>query len=312
MATSGSVNYTINRDRMKTLALIMAGELASGETMNDNQSADTNDMLDMMLKSMQSDGLKLWLRRKATVFLKKNTINYSMNATGAHAAYSYTRTTIKVNASAAATSIDVTSTTGMTAGDFVGFVLNNGTSYWTTVSTVVDSDTLTIPVSGLTSAANAGKYVYFFTTKIDRPLRVLQAFYRDSSNADISVDIISQKDYLELSSKSAVGTPTQIHYDPQTIAGQLYVWPAPDDVTTTLELVVERPIEDMDLATNDFYVPQEWYEPILYGLAERAAVFFHVNEKITAMLSSKAGMYLTRAMDADVENVSLFLSPVRR
>jgi hypothetical protein len=312
LATSASVNYTINRDRMLALSLMMSGELASGETMSASQAADTNDLLNMMLKSMQKVGLKLWLRRKATVFLKKNTVSYSLNSTGAHAAYAYTRTTIKVNAVAAATTIDITSTSGMTAGDFIGFELNDGTSYWTTVATVVDPDTIIIPAPGLTSAADVGNYVYFFTTKIDRPLRVLQAVVRDSSDQDTTVDLISQQDYFDLSSKTTIGTVNQIHYDPQMNAGVLYVWPSPDDVTSTLELIVERPIEDMDSALNDFDVPQEWYEPILYGLAERAAIFFHVNEKIAIMLSKKADIYLKDAMDADVENTSLFLSPARR
>ena len=312
MATSGSVNYTINRDRMKTMALILSGELASGETMNANQSADTNDLLDMMLKSMQVDGLKLWLRKRATVFLRSGVTQYSLSSTGSPAAYNYTRTAIKVAAIATNTSIDVTSTTGMTIGDFIGFVLDDGTSYWTTISTIVDSDTLTIPAPGITSAAAIGRYVYYFTKKIDRPLRVLQAFHRDRLGNDISVDVIAQMDYMKLSTKTTVGSPTQVYYDAQTITGVLYVWPSPDTVTDTLELVVARPIEDMDSATDEFDVPQEWYEPILYGLAERAALYFHVSEKIVAMLSQKAALYLMRVMDADVEATSLFVSPRKR
>ena len=311
MPTSGSTNYTINRDRMKVLALTMSGELASGETMNASQSADINDMLNMMLKSMQSDGLKLWLRRRATVFLSYGINRYSLNSTGAYVAYSdsFTRTAIKVNAVATNTSIDINTTVGITTTGFIGFVMNDNTLYWTIATSVTDSDTVVIAAPGLPSAASVGNYVYYFETKIDRPLRILQAFHRDRSGSDTTVDIISQNYYMELSTKEALGRPNQIHYDPQTNAGLLYVWPKPDDVRNTLELVVDRPIQDMDSSTDDFDVPQEWYEPILYGLAERAALYFHVNEKITVMLGQKAAMYLMRAMDGDVENASLFISP---
>lgn len=312
MPTSGSVNYTVNRDRMKTLAMRMCGELADGESASPSQFADMDDMLNMMLKSMQADGLKLWLRKKATLFLEKSRVAYSLSSTGQHAAYSYIRTTIKVAAIATDVSIDVVDTTGMTAGDNVGFELDDGTSYWTTISTVVDSDTITIPASGLTSAADIGNYVYTYTSKIDRPLRVLQVLMRDADNSDTTVDLVSQQDYMELSGKHEVGGVTQVHYDPQTSAGILYVWPSPDDVTKMLELIVERPIEDMDSATDDFDIPQEWYEPILYGLAERAALYFHVNEKITIMLGQKANTYLEKVMNFDVENTSLFLSPGTR
>ena len=290
----------------------MCGELADGETADASPFADLDDILNMMLKSMQADGLKLWLRKKATVFLRDGVTSYALNSTGAHATYSYTRTTVKVDAAAVATSIDVTSTTGMTAGDFIGFELNDGTDYWTTIATVVDSDSITIGAPGLTSAADIGNFVYFYTTKMDRPLRILQAVLRDSDSHDTSVDIIAQQDYMDLSSKTEEGSITQVHYDPQTSAGVLYVWPSPESVTSTLELIVERTIEDMDNATDDFDVPQEWYEPILYGLAERAALFFHANEKITILLGQKADDYLRKVMNFDVENTSLFLSPRTR
>lgn len=311
MATSGSTNYTVNRERMKTLALRMSGELANGETASADQAADTNDLMNMMLKSMQADGLKLWLRKKATVFLKDSTVSYALSTNGTHATYSYTRTTVKVNAVASATSIDVTSTAGMTAGDYIGFILNDGTSFWTTINTVVDSDSITI-ISGLTSDADAGKYVYFFTNKIPRPLRVLQAFVRDSSGGDTSVEVISQKDYMDMSTKTSEGSVTQVHYDPQITSGILYVWPAPDDLTSTLELIVERPIDDMDASIDDFDVPQEWYEPILFGLAYRVGIHFHVNVKIIERLKAEAMEHLNRVMGFDVENTSIFFSPERR
>ena len=309
MATSGSTNYTVNRDRMKTLALRMSGELANGETMNADQSADANDILNMMLKSMRADGLKLWLRKRATVFMTSGTTSYSLSQTGAYATYSYTRTTIRIAAAATNTTINVTSTTGMTAGDFVGFVLDSGASYWTTISTVVGPDSITIPAPGIASSAAIGKYLYSFTNKIDRPLRILQAFTRDSSGSDSSVEVIAQNDYMALSTKTSSGQPTQIHYDPQLTSGVLHVWPASDDLTTTLEIIVDRPIEDMDNATDDFDVPQEWYEPILYGLAYRAGIHFHVNENIVTRLKAEAMEHLYRVMGFDVENSSVFFSP---
>lgn len=309
MSTSGSTNFTVNRDRMITLAMKGAGKLEDEEVPQPSEAQDVSDILNMMLKSFQADGLKLWLRKKATVFLKKATSQYSLSSTGAHASYSYTRTAIKVAAVAAATSIDVDSTTGMSAGDFIGFVLDDGTSYWTTVTSVTDSDTVVIPSPGITSAAAIGKYVYFFTTKIHRPLRILQAFTKDSSGNDTSVDIIGQKDYMELSSKTADGQVNQIHYDPQTNSGILYVWPETDDVTDTLEIIVQREVEDMDSALNDFDVPTEWYEAILYGLMKRVGIHFQIPEKMMTRIAVEAAMALKKAMDYDVENTSMFLSP---
>jgi len=309
MSTSGSSNYTINCNRMIEVALRGVNKLEDEETAEASIVTDARDILNMMLKAFQADGLKLWLRKKATVFLKDSVNQYSLSSTGAHATYSYTRTQIKVAAVAAATSIDVDSTSGMTAGDFIGFVLDDGTSYWTTVTSVTDSDTVVIPSPGITSAAAIDNYVYFFTTKIGRPLRILQAFVKDVDGNDTPVSIISQNDYMSLSSKTADGQVTQIHYDPQTSSGLLYVWPETDDVTDTLEIIVQREIEDMDIAGNDFDVPTEWYEPILYGLMERLGIHFHIPEKMMRRISKMAEDSLYKAKTFDVENTSMFIYP---
>lgn len=309
MATSGSTNYTVNRDRMIVLALKAAGKIADNATPTASESQDCSDILNMMLKTLQADGLKLWLRKKATVFLKDGVNQYSLSSSGAHATYSYTRTTVKVSAVAGATTVDITSTAGATAADFIGFVLDDGTSYWTTISTVTDSDTVTIPASGLTSAATAGNYVYFFTTKIDRPLRVLRAFVRDSSGIDTPVRVIAQNDYVELSNKTSKGRVNKVHYDPQTSSGLLYVWPQTSSVTDTLELIVQRSVEDMDIGTNDFDIPSEWYEPVLYGLAERVAINFQAPKSMVDKLTLRAAMSLKKVMDFDVENTSMFFYP---
>lgn len=269
MATSASVNFTLDRDEVIELAYKKFGGFTTGQTLTAEKVADASKTLNMMLKAFQQKGLKLWLRKRATVFLAKDDSQYGLGTSGDHATYSYTRTQIKTAAIAGATSIDVDSTTGMAASDYIGFVLDDGTLQWTTVSSVTDSDTVVIPATGLTSAAAVDNYVYFYRTKIDRPLRIVEAFVRDVNNNDRPIDIIGQNEYVELSTKNTDGSLIAIHYDPQLTTGQLYVWPQTSVVTDTLELVVYRPIEDMDDANNDFDLPVEWLEAVVWGLAWR-------------------------------------------
>lgn len=269
MATSGSVNFTLDRDEVIELAYKKFGGFTTGQTLTAEKTSDAAKTLNMMLKAFQQKGLKLWLRKRATVFLAKDDSQYGLGTSGDHATYSYTRTQIKTAAVAGATSVDVDSTTGMLAADFIGFVLDDGSLQWTTVSSVTDSDTVVIPAPGLTSAAAVDNYVYFYRTKIDRPLRIVEAFVRDKDNNDRPIDIIGQKEYLELSTKNSDGSVISIHYDPQLTTGQLYVWPQTSVVTDTLELVVHRPVEDMDNANDDFDIPVEWLEAIVWGLAWR-------------------------------------------
>jgi hypothetical protein len=62
-------------------------------------------------------------------------------------------TTIRVQANATNVNIEVVATTGMLAADIVGIILDNGTTHWTTVSSVTDADTVVI-----INAIPAGRY----------------------------------------------------------------------------------------------------------------------------------------------------------
>ncbi len=310
MATSGSVNFSLSRDQAITAALKKIGALAAGETASSEEVSDAALTLNLMLKAMQADGLKIFLRKRATVFLEKDKSAYSLtsSSSGDHSAYSYTRTQIKTAASASATSIDVDSTTGMTAGDYIGFELDDGTAHWTTIASITDSDTVVIN-SGIASAAAVDNYVYFYTSKIDRPLRVVHAFVRDESDNDVPVEIVAQQLYWDLGDKTAEGKPNQIYYDAQRGTGKLYVWPTTASVTDTLELIVHRPIEDMDAAANEFDCPVEWLEAIVYGLAFRLCPDYRVPLKVKQDIERNALMFLEQAKSFDIEHTSVFLQP---
>jgi len=67
-------------------------------------------------------------------------------------------TTVKVNAAASAKTIDVTTSTGMAAGDAVAITLNDTNVHWDIIASVTDGDTIVI-TTGIPSAADAGNAV---------------------------------------------------------------------------------------------------------------------------------------------------------
>jgi hypothetical protein len=80
---------------------------------------------------------------------------------GSTAGYSCTSrvdTTLSVGASISATSITVTSATGMANGDVIGVLMDTGQTHWTTISGAPAGSVVTLAV-GLTAAAAAGKTV---------------------------------------------------------------------------------------------------------------------------------------------------------
>lgn len=144
----------------------------------------------------------------------------------------------------------------------------------------------------------------------ERPLRILESFYRDGSN-DTQVEIISRSDYYKLGDKSSEGIPTQLYYDPQLTSGVLYVY-NPADATTagnTLHLIYQRPFEDVDALGDDLDFPQEWYFALEYALAVDLALRNGIKPARIGQLESKAKEYLYEAKWWDTEAVSTQFQP---
>jgi hypothetical protein len=60
MPTSGTTNWTLNRDQVINAALRKLGVLPSGGTANSNQIAEAQDSLNALVKTLQADGMPLW------------------------------------------------------------------------------------------------------------------------------------------------------------------------------------------------------------------------------------------------------------
>lgn len=60
MATSGSTNWTLNRDQVITGALRKLGVLPSGATPSTNQVNDASDAINALVKAFHADGMPLW------------------------------------------------------------------------------------------------------------------------------------------------------------------------------------------------------------------------------------------------------------
>lgn len=266
MATSGSVDFSTTRDTLLTDSLMDAGVIEEGATPSADQTAVAARKLNAIVKQWMgradfAPGLKVWSRSRATVFLQKDQGSYSLGPTGDHATGAYTRTTLTAAALASATSITVSSITGISAADYIGIELDDGTLHWDTVSGSPSGSTVGI-TAGLASVAASGRYVYAYTTKITRPLEILTASLRDSDLNDTPLGFMSLAGYESIGDKTADGTPTEILYEYGLSNGTIYTDVQPDDVTSQIRLVYLRPLEDFDAATDEPDYPQGWYRPL--------------------------------------------------
>ena len=144
----------------------------------------------------------------------------------------------------------------------------------------------------------------------ERPLRIIEAFYRDGTQ-DTPVEIISREEYWALGDKSSDGRPHQLYYDPQVTTGTLYVYNPADSnaVGDTLHLVYHRPFEDIDTSADEFDFPQEWYLVLEYQLAVDLALRNGIKQSRIAQLDSIATSYFDEANGWDVENTPTQIIP---
>lgn len=307
MATSNSVNFTMNRNE------IITDVLESLNVKSPNEAAVAADIvscarkLNMMVKSWMKQGMHLWAMSEATLFLNVDDATYDLGSTADHCTNTYVHTTLSTAEASGSTSLGITSATGMSASDNIGIVLDDGTIHWTTISGA--PGTTTTIATGLASAAAAGNVVFAYTTKINRPLRIISAYRRDISNADIPVEIISRTDYANLSNKTTSGKAIQIFYNPQLTNGILSVWPRPDLATDVLRFWYERPLEDFDASTDSPDFPIEWAEAICTGLEYRMAPVYGLTQTEINERKERAIVMLDLAMSFDKENTSVFFQP---
>lgn len=146
----------------------------------------------------------------------------------------------------------------------------------------------------------------------NRPLRIQDAYIRDASGHDTSLEIISRQEYDILSEKTTEGVPNQIFYDPALTNGVLTVWPVPTDALSTIHLVVQKPLADFNLSTDNPDFPQEWYQALKWGLAAEIAPEYGTSERKITRIEQKAMLYKEQLNNWTQEEPSMFFMPESR
>lgn len=334
MATSGTVTYRINRDALITAALRLCAAIDPENTAGPTatQISGGSEALNLMIKGWEAEGLQLWERKYGVIFPQQGQEVYALGTPGPggdHACLStplgtgFINTTLASDAASGATSLTLTATSNsgtvyatvgvpaitMAIGDHIGVELDDGTMFWTTISTVnTSTNVVTIP-TGLTSAASAGGTVNTYTTKLIRPLRILDGFVRQTGTNDIPLMIIPRENYNRFGQKGSQGTSIQLYYDPQENTGHVYVYPTTQDVGQLIFIEFQKPIDDMTSSTDDYDMPQEWGEALKFNLALRLAPEYTVPKDKYAQIKELAMATYMRLDGWDQEAASVYIQP---
>jgi hypothetical protein len=100
-----------------------------------------------------------------------------------------------------------------------------------------------------------------------RPLRIVDAFIRDSNGFDYPVDVtMTRHEYDAISDKTASARPTRLYYDPQYALGIIYFDYAPD-IVETLYLVSEKSITELANTDTTVSLPDYYKMALIFNLA---------------------------------------------
>lgn len=232
--------------------------------------------LNRMMKQFQATGAHVWSEEEATVFTQPGQHKYIFGESSTdHATESYTATNLTNAATTGASTVVLDDESSISANDFIGIELDSGSLFWTTVVSL-SPVTLTDTLPSDCAAANR---VYYYTTKIDKPLKIpfavrVQQAANTITPTEIMMESLGRNDYWNLPNKESQGDPVQYYYQPRKVKGDFYIWSVPNSLNTRVKISYQREI-DIFADTDDVAdVPDEWMTAIVYNLAVRIAPMF--------------------------------------
>ena len=304
MATSGSYDFSLTGTEIITEALELLGVVGVGKPLTPEDQASCLRTFEMMIKAWQAEGIAMWTTREASLFFSYRGASYSIGPTGDHCSTAGYKTEVATAAASGVSTITVDSDDDITDGDYIGIELDDGTVQWTTVNGTPSSDVVTLTAS-LTDTVAINNHVYNYTSKIQRPLEIIEVRRISSSETDVPLEIISRDEYMRLSDKDSYGAVNQVYYDPLLTNGKMYVWPTPNDVKEYLKFSCRIPIEDFDSASNDPDFPKEWLMALSWNLAVYVAPKF--GKSIDGLFLTNAGTLKQAVKDFDHEDTSIYI-----
>ncbi len=314
MATSGSTDFNQTAIQVIEGAFSLAGIKTQEQPLSGADTQDGFAILNLMVKTWQNQGLHLWTKEEGVLFLRPSVTDYKLgDVSGFDEAClndDFIKTTLTTTASASATTLVVTSTTGMVALDNIGIQLDDGTRQWTTIVSVDSATGLTI-TTALTSIATSANTVFTYTNQMKRPLRILGV--RRANTTDVTeIEVIpfgSRSQYFNQPNKTNTGTVVSYYYSPDLVNGRFYIWQTSSTVNNYLRITFERPIEDLDSNSNDPDFPIEWVETIKYNLASRIGLEYGINAAKLDRIKLEADTMLDKALGFDLDTLTLSVQP---
>lgn len=317
MATSSSYNFTQTKYDLILDAFQIVGEYGIGRTLEAEDLSFASNLLNKMIKAWSAQGLHLWAKEEAILFTEQYQSRYILSNDSTAAKWANIDDTAvfqtTLSAVAGASQIALNDVTDLSIGSFIGIVLDNGATQWTTVAGVAGSAIGLVTV--LEDSVAQGNLVYFLQNRAYKPSRIYDCrriggidLGVTSTVTEVWLKALAYQDYMRMSSKTVNGVPSAYMYNPDDTRGEFYLWQRPMDTTQRIQFTYERLIQDLDTAGQNFDFPSEWLETITYQLAWRLCTPYGKPERGQELIAV-ASLMLENLKDWDAEITSLKIKP---
>lgn len=297
MALSNSFDFSLNASEVFKEALENVGAIGVGDEIDSQHIGSLLRAFNIQLKSKQVRSLNLWTWKDAVLFLSPGETSYQLGPTGDHTAETYVQTTLSTDAANGASALALTSTAGMTNGDSIGVVLNDGTLFWTTIAAVGGTDI----AAPLTGNASPGNVVFTYTSKIQRPLSVKDVRLLHIDDAERPCNVIPVSEYNGYPNKTVSSEIVSIAHEPLMDNTLLRVWPANTLATDVLKFSYKKPVDDIDDVGGNIYAPVDCYDAIVTDFTSRIAGRFGASIAEQQNLERKAEKAFAEVHDFEDE-----------
>jgi hypothetical protein len=139
----------------------------------------------------------------------------------------------------------------------------------------------------------------------ERPISVTNV-RKVTDGDETPVRMFARQEYMDQPSKTTLGEPVAVYYDPQLDNGVLYVWQSPE-TGQTLNFTSRQYIEDFDTQLDTAYFPVEWLDTLVYNLADRLGPKYSLSGEDAVNIERKALKFLRDSEGSDQEQASIFL-----
>lgn len=294
MSTSGTYTFSVNSYQIVRQAMLDIVALDGLEQPTPEEYTDCLFKLNMLAKQWMgrqdfAPGMKVWTRRRGTLFLGYSQYAYNLGFTGgSHWAASVTGLPYPPNNYNATTgsgaggsnSLICASVANMTIGDQIG-VLVGSDLQWTTI-TGVNTGTLTVSTLANLSAGVSGAQVFNYSVQAQRPEVIIACVLRDIYANDTPLRLMTVEEYESLPTKAMptfqsdpAGILYETLYTTQNPNGTLYLdCGGAQDPTKVLHLTFLQPVQDFNNPGDSPDYPQRWYQPLVLELGKLIAPMF--------------------------------------